>query len=107
MPERPRYWPAAASDSASWNFRVGIIRFGGECLAGDLDAADPSGLETQCQLGLDPFCLGLEKPAPLQAQDPGLRVLEPPCSARSAQPDLSGGQIAVERQGRAYFSSAA
>ena len=64
-----------------------VIRFASQRRTCGLDAADASSLKTELQLGLDFLCLGLEKPAPLQAEYPGLGVLEPPLlSAIRASP---------------------
>ena len=58
-----------------------VIRFASQHRTCGLNAADASSLKAELQLGLDFLCLGLEKPAPLQAEDPGLGVLSRPCSS--------------------------
>ena len=84
--------------------QVRVVGIGGQCRACGLDAAGLPGLEAERQLGLDLLGLGLEKPAPLQPEDPSLCLLEPTLLQRdSRQPDLRLGQLGVNCDRRAIF----
>ena len=98
MARASSYWPAAARASASWNFKFGSSGLAARAARAVSTLPTPASLKPERQLGLDLLCLGLEKPAALEAEDPGLGVLEPPLLERDPrQTDLGSGQIGVER----------
>ena len=103
------YWPAAARASASWNFR---FRSSGLAARAARAASTPpacSGLKPQRQLGLELLGLGLEKPVPLQAENPRLGLVEPALlQGDPRQPDLGCRSGPGSSASAAlYFASAA